>query len=479
MKNQLLATILLLLMGSGSYTSVWSQVFRQIEGPFSEMKGDSRSVNFIDINNDDWPDIYISNGKKGGQSDVLFINLGKGKLKILWEGLQGQKAKPSDGASFADLNQDGFVDGVVSSWYDVQDELLWNNPERPGFTSEVQNPLQASFGETAIIGDYDQDSHPDIYVTNSGGTLFNLLYRNQGDGSFALVENHTLTQGKKASRGATWGDFNGDGYSDLFICNEGEASNDLYWGKGGGKFDLQTEGALVRTKSSSITASWGDIDNDGDLDVFVGNAGYFAPQTNQLFINEGGIFVPKENSPLSQEADCVFGSAFADFDNDGDLDLAISRGYCPSGLKNALYENQGDGSFKEVSHLLDADNKEQCSYGVAWGDINRDGFLDLVVANCKNRATDEEPGNTLLLNPGNQNNWIALKLIGKAPNTSALGTRVKLKALIDGKEVWQMRELQSQSGYAGQNSMILHFGLGQARRIDYLEVNWTDGKKEV
>ncbi len=455
-----------------------AQALKVLPGPITSDISDSRSVNFLDLNNDGWEDLYISNGKEGGQPDLLYLNNGSGEFIKVTDMAIVKASNPSDGASFADYNNDGHIDGIISSWYGAEDLLYLNNGNGNLEYNASAGMVTGSFAETASFGDYDNDGWLDLYVTNSGGGKDNYLYRNLQNGKFERVTDHILVQDTKPSRGAIWGDFNNDGITDLFVANESDVSNDIFLGTGGGNYEKLNRGGIIVKTFGSMTGSWGDIDNDGDLDLFIGNSAFFKGQRNQLYKNFGGSFAEITDDPVVNANTCTFGSAFGDYDNDGDLDLVVTNGFCSSGLRNTLYENQGDGTFVDASDQLGL-NASVCSFGVAWGDVNNDGFLDLAVANCKNNNTDTERPNTLMVNQGNDNNWLALKLTGVQSNRSAIGTQVRVKATINGKISWQLREVSAQSGYAGQNSLVVHFGMGDASQIDSLLIRWPAGTQQV
>ena len=457
--------------------SLSAQVFLLADGPITNTLSDSRSVNFLDINNDGWEDIYISNGLQGGQTDLFYLNDGTGQFTEV-QGMDIVEASnPSDGASFADYTNDGQVDAIVSSWYGAEDLLYLNNGNGQLDYNEDAGIAAGSYAETATFGDFDKDGWLDIYITNSGGSKKNFLYRNLQNGTFEQLDAHPFVQDAKLSRGATWTDMNNDGFLDLFVVNEGNSTNDLFVSDGNGAYQKWINGVFALSQRSSMTASWGDIDNNGTQDVFIGNSGFFTPQRNQLYLNTINGFTAISEDPVVLANNCTFGSAFGDYDNDGDLDLLISNGFCSSDQSNKLYENE-NGQFTDVSDVLPS-NTDICSFGVAWGDVDNNGFLDVVIANCKNSSTDSQKANTLLLNQGNTNNWLQLKLIGTQSNTNAIGAKVRIKAIINGEEVWQYREVSAQTGYAGQNSMIVHFGLGDATSIDSLVIQWPSGILQV
>ena len=468
----------LILFISIASSNLTAQMFQLANGPISSTPSDSRSVNFLDVNNDGWEDIYISNGLSGGQEDLFYINDGTGQFTEVTNMEIVEASNPSDGASFADYNNDGHVDGSISSWYGAEDLLYLNDGNGNLNYNENAGIVPGSFAETASFGDYNNDGWLDLYITNSGGDKKNFLYKNLQDGTFERITDHILVSNARTSRGAIWGDFNNDNKIDLFVTNESNEANDMYLGQGGGVFEKYLTGNIVGSQRGSMTSSWGDIDNDCDLDVFVGNSAYFSAQLNQIFINEDGSFEERTEGPVVESNKCTYGSAMGDYDNDGDLDLIVANGFCSSGLTNILYENQGNGTFVDASVELGV-NYNICSFGIAWGDVNNDGFLDLMVANCKNSTNDTENSNALLINEGNDNNWLKVKLIGVASNASAIGAKIKIKATIDGATVWQLREISAQTGYSGQNSMIAHFGLGDATQIDSMIINWPAGTTEV
>lgn len=298
---------------------------------------------------------------------------------------------------------------------------------------------------------------------------------NTGKKQFMEIESSNLTMDFNPSRGVSWIDYNNDGLVDLFVCNENDVPNLLYLNKGLGIFEKITEaGDLMDKNYGTMSASWGDINNDGLPDLFLANAGYFKEQPNQLFINEGEGRFSVMNGPWEDDGGCSYSSSFADFDNDGDLDLIVTNGYCQGETKNFLYLNDGKGNFtRDYSSIKDLDTP--CSYGVAWGDITQNGFPDLVIATCQSVSGSEIQSNQVWLNQGNENNWIKFSLTGTISNRDAIGAQIRIKSIIDGNCVWQTRWIQTQSGYCSQNSLKVHFGIKNGVKVETVTILWPSG----
>ncbi len=184
--------------------------------------------------------------------------------------------------------------------------------------------------------------------------------------------------------------------------------------------------------------------------------------TMTAFYNGDGTFTKVTEGRIVSDGGNSQSCAWGDYDNDGWLDLFVAN----AGGGNFLYRNNGDGSFSSVTGQAIADD-QSTSAGCAWGDYDNDGFLDLVVAGVGQ--------NLLYRNNGNSNSWLKANCIGTVSNRSAIGAKVRLKATIGGRTFWQLREISGGSGYVSQNSLIAHFGLGDAKVIDTLRIEWPSG----
>ena len=455
-----------------------AQQFTQLSNsPLSDTPGDSRSVNIIDVNGDGLDDVFISNGLQGGQNNELYLNFGNNVFSAVQSGPIVQDNSPSDGTTFADTDNDGDLDAYMVTWYGQPNFFYRNNGS--GTFTHLPNAVAGTTGthsETAAFGDYDNDGLVDVYVTNSGGDdLRDFLYRNTGNNGFIKINAAYLNE-NTASRSANWADYDHDGDLDLFITRESEHINTLLRNNGNGGFAKVSNDPVTTEVLSSITASWGDVNNDGFLDLFVGNSGNFAPQNNRLFINNGnGGFTVAAPGEINSDGGCSFGSAFSDYDNDGDLDLFVANGYCSGVTNNFLYQNDGTGVFTRDLTSLPS-YVTPCSYGAAWGDLNEDGFQDLVIANCKRNSAAAQPNHTVFMNNGNNNHWLKIKLIGVVSNQAAIGAQIRVTASINGQSVTQLRDISAQSGYCGQNSLTAHFGFGAGTQIDSIAIKWPSGQ---
>lgn len=467
---------LLLIVGVVTFHFSYAQYFTKVENnPISSTPGDSRSVNWVDVNNDGFIDCFISNGPRGGQNNSLFINNGKGNFTTVINDSIVMDHCPSDGATFADIDNDGDLDAFVVNWYNVNN-LFYLNDGKGNFKRITSGDFvnNRGYSETAAFGDYDKDGYVDLYVTNSEGRKNNFLYKNDRKGSFQKIINGDLVSDTAYSRCANWCDIDNDGDLDLFVTNENKQNENLYHNDGKGSFTKLTEGPLLNDGGNTTSASWADMDNDGDLDVFLTNDG----GDNSLFKNNGNLnFTKIITDTVATTPAHSFSSAWSDIDNDGDVDLIVTNSFHgKSRLVNYLYINKGDGSFsRNTSDIVATDSA--WSYGCAFGDYDNDGFEDLAVTTCRFGKTDDV--DLLYHNKGNQNHWITIKLKGTKSNRSAIGAKVYVKAMINGKSVWQMREVSAQNGYCSQNDLRVHFGLEQTTNIEEIKIVWPLGLTQV
>lgn len=470
MKSKLLSVSLLFFF----LNEMEAQSFEEMDFPgITTELTSSRSANFIDVNNDGWDDIFFTNGLSTGETNMLYLNNTDGTFTIVTEGDIVEHSIRAVGASFADVDNDSDLDGFVTTWGaggQPKRNYFYRNNGDGSFQFEPNVAPNLTYSETASWIDVNNDQLLDLYITNSAYSLRNLYFENQGDGSFLERTDLTITNEVKPSRSVDWVDYDNDGDADLFITNEGNNRNTLYRNDGENTFTQITDLAIVQDVRNSMGSSWADVDNDGDFDLIVTNW----EQANQLFINENGVFTEITTTEIGEAGISSFGSTFGDIDNDGDLDLLILNSYNDAHFKNSLFLNDGNGNFtKDTSTALA--NFEGWSYSAGFGDYNNDGWLDVILANNEN----ESQANSVFKNTGTGNNWMKIKCIGTNSNRSAIGAIVQIISVINGNSIKQTRKVEASSGYASQNSLTTHFGLGNANDVQEVKIKWPSGLVET
>jgi hypothetical protein len=289
----------------------------------------------------------------------------------------------SYGCSWGDYDNDGFIDLVVANGWGQQAFLYRNNRDGT-FAKITTGPVvgdSGGDGTAPVWGDYDNDGFIDLFVSNTSPPR-NFLYHNNGDGTFAKITTGLIVNDTNNSVGAAWADYNRDGWLDLFVSNSLNQNDSLYRGNGDGTFTSITSGPVVTSGGTSLGCAWGDADNDGDPDLVVANRtsvplpNPIIGQNDFYFRNDGsGVFTRITTGPVVTDATISSGIAWGDYDNDGDLDLVMTSRRREN---DRLYRNLGGGNFELVSTSV-VSTEGQAGNGCAWGDYDNDGWLDLFV----------------------------------------------------------------------------------------------------
>jgi len=423
-----------------------------------------------DYNVDGWQDLFLSNSDRGrsrgvkqesGTQDIqrsfLFINKNGHFKDITGEtGITDSRYKT---ATWADYNNDGFPDLLLGTKRAGMPFMLYKNVDGKSFEDVSEEAGITKKGSTAVHGiwaDYDNDGNVDFLQAGSG---LSFLYKNNGDGTFEEVSDSAGIGGKHYGNSALWFDLNNDGYQDLLIVNKG--FNNMFLNNKDGTFQDITEKAGLAGDESWNTSSAcsGDYNGDGYFDIYVTNIGRV--KTNALYKNNGDgtfkdITLKTDTSDVGDGRTC----AWIDYDADGRLDLFSTNHLNP----NRLYRNLGSDGFKDVATQAGID-KPIDVFAATWGDYNLDGFLDVFL--------NGHIGTALMKNSGNTNNSITLNLIGNgsSTNSSAIGARVELNT-VKGK---QFAEVSGGRGCCEQDMLPLYFGLGQNSKAD-IKVKWPGGE---
>jgi hypothetical protein len=418
-------------------------------------------------------------------------------------------------AAWGDYDNDRFPDLLVTAY--GENSIFHNNGD--GTFTDVSKAAGLSdtrgFWAGGQWGDYDRDGDLDIYICGyvkysyaPGGSSSmqydvevpasinpssfpperNLLYRNNGNGSFAEVAAAAGVLGEQGrSLGASWADLDADGWPDLYVAND-VSDNVLYHNLGDGTFEEISHNALVADYRGAMGIAVGDWDRDADYDMFIT---HWVAQENALYSSLITQLTSGDN-PLRElrfmdEADRFglgqialdfigWGTSFFDYDNDGLADLFVVNGSTfqqnenPQLLvpmKDQLFWNKGkpDGFFDVSPVSGEVFREKHVGRGAAFGDYDRDGDVDVFVVNHNG------PAQLLRNDGGTSNNWLEVRLEGTRSNTDGIGAHVRL---VTGS-IRQHQQAGVQSSYCSQNSPFLHFGLGTAAIADSLVVRWPSG----
>jgi hypothetical protein len=443
-------------------------------GPGEPIKYDSAFMNWWDYDNDGFMDLFVGTFLSGGGTNRLYHNNHDGTFTRIANAISTNRWSGDfcvDGV-VADYDNDGDEDIFVNNAFGGQN--LYRNDGAGSFTRLTKEQVGPALGDTdhtmgAAWVDYDRDGFLDLFRGNGHRSPENdCLYRNNGNGTFTKMTTNDVGQivnDQADDYRSSWADYDNDGWPDLWHITQFSRANALYHNDRG-FFRKVTTGSIVGQHSGS-TGEWGDYDNDGFLDLFA--TGYVSEgmeEPHALHRNLGGlIFTNVTTSAGIPSTHRGADASWADYDNDGFLDLYVTA-QAPS--LSLLLHNNGDGTFTSVdvgSPIHDSTDFPR--FGIGWADYDNDGFLDLVVG-CQGGAP-----NLFFHNNGNNNHWLKVKLTGTASNRSAIGAKVRVKASIRGKGVWQMREICGNSSVAGGSAGLLaHFGLGDATNVDLVRIEW-------
>lgn len=472
-------------------------------------------VAIFDFDNDGWMDVFLTQAgsllrpRKPEEAHGLFRNVGGGRFEPVPGAGGAMGTNYANGVAIGDYDNDGWADIYVTN---VGANALYRNNGDGTFTDVTE---QAGVGDpgwstSAAFFDYDADGWLDLFVTNyirwsveterpcfsPGGVRDycgpnsyaapapDTLYHNNGDGTFSDVSREAgLRSGFGNGLGVVCGDFDNDGDQDIYVAND-QMPNQLWINNGDGTFTDQAVmlGAAVN-EMGDFEASMGiaceDLDHDGDLDLFMV---HLAGETNTLYVNHGGYFedvTVRTGLGGTSRPYTGFGMGFFDYDHDGWWDLFIGNGRVavkprfhagedPYAERNQLYRGTGPLRWEEVTRQAGpAFALEETTRGAAFGDLDNDGDVDIVAINR------DAPARYYRNVAPKRGTWVGVRVL-EANGRDAIGAHVRLRI---GEQVRQ-RDVRAAYSYQSSNDPRVHFGLGSARAVDEVEVQWTDGTVE-
>jgi len=418
--------------------------------------GYGMGVSVGDINNDGWPDLYITNLG----SNQLYLNKGDGTFVDVTKKSGADDPRWSTSAAFFDYDRDGWLDLMVVNY--------------------------ADFSTTNSPACYAATTARDYCTPRVFRAPGNRLFHNRGDGTFEDVTAKAGIDGQFGhGLGIVAADLNDDGWTDIYVANDGDP-NQLWINQKDGTFKNEAllAGAAVNRDGKAeagMGVDAGDFDGNGTEDIFVT---HLMDETNTLYMNLGkALFEDRTREAglgMPGRRFTGFGTLFFDYDNDGWLDLFVANGSVqllpelirkgdpyPLGQPNQLFHNTGKGGFAEVAEaaggclqLLEA------SRGAAFGDIDNDGDTDVLVTN------NNGPARLFLNQVGNRSHWIGLRLVGEKGGRDMLGARVEI-VITKNKILW--RRARADGSYLSASDPRVLVGLGSDLHVDMVRVHWPDG----
>jgi hypothetical protein len=493
-------------------------------------------VAFYDFDHDDWLDLFLVNGTRlegfpKGEEPIsrLFKNNRDGTFTDITAKSGMTRSGWGQGCCVGDYDNDG-LDDLFVSYYGQN--ILYKNRGDGTFTDVTAKAgltqSKTRWNSGCAFLDYDRDGHLDLFVANyidfdiktaplpeAAGCAYkgiqvacgppgldggkNILYRNNGDGTFTDVSQKSGMWDTIGTYGlsVTVADLNNDGWPDIYVANDSTAAT-FYENQKDGTFkDTAIESGIAYSPDGKPQAGMGvavgDFNRDGLLDIVKTN---FAGDTDSLYQNLGdGTF--EDHTYLSglgiNTRYLGWGVGFVDVDNDGWLDIFISNGHVypevdgshldsPYAEHKYLYRNLRTGQFEEVTSLAGSGiTAPVAARGCAFGDYDNDGDMDVVV-NCVNSVPQ------LLRNDATiPRNWIKIRLVGKRSNRTGIGARIVVTATTAAQDqsgvgkqpLQQMEEVRSGGSYYSQNDLRAHFGLDKAEKADTVEISWPSGQKDT
>jgi hypothetical protein len=421
-------------------------------------------IGFLDLDGDDDPDLmvlgHISDGLVG-----VFENDGHGRFsdRSAESGIVPDIL--ARGLAAADYDADGDLDVYLSCW--TAANVLLRNDGGFHFTdvTAVAGVGHVGLGSGCTWGDYDGDGWLDLYVSDYGLGMPNRLYRNRGDGSFVDVADTLSVTSLRRTMQALFVDYDGDADADLYVANDllggvcPKCCNELYRNDGG-HFTLVPAETGANACLNSMCIAVGDVDNNLALDMFFTDDSL--PPGNILILNQGdGTFIDASTQAgINPRGLIGWGGTFFDYDNDGYEELFVTYNSAP----NQFFENDGEFPLLDVAPWLGLDDPGQ-SYCTALADVDADGDPDLALWNR------QENLRLYINNEGQKRRWVKFSVVGEGPNTMGIGATVTINA--GGRR--QIRHLMAGNNFKGQDSSELHFGLNTARTVDEILVVWPDG----
>jgi ASPIC/UnbV protein/VCBS repeat protein/type IX secretion system substrate protein len=424
----------------------------------------------VDLNNDNLDDVLRFSNASGlriefQQSNGTFEKINVGNVGTVW------------GVAIADVDENGYNDIITGGAYNGLKLILANNDGTAYTISTLGGPN--IFLQNANFADINSDGAIDFFGCHDEGV--SSPYKNNGSGSLTydldlINAESTIPSDNSGNYGSIWMDYDNDGDLDMYLSKcrlgvtdplDGRRVNLLFQNDGSNNFTDVAEASGLRPLEQSWSTGFEDIDNDGDLDAVMINH----PDLSKIYENNGdGTFtnITASSGITAELQDVGYGIqvAMEDFNNDTYVDILMTT----KDGNHHLFLNDGDKTFTPVSAPFPT-TAGTTMQSTAVGDLNNDGFIDVLAGYANNFNNPSSISDQLFINDGNSNNWSKIILEGVESNSNGIGARVELY----GTWGMQIREVRAGESYGTQNSLASHFGLGSAVTIDQIIVRWPSG----
>ena len=447
----LLAALVLGVLGPGSAAAQFTD-----QTPLFPGTERTNGVSWVDYDGDGDLDVYTA-ADNSSITSTLFRNDGVTGFTAMDIPALADSATSTMCGIWGDYDNDGDQD-VFLGRRSAAGSILRNDG------GDVFTPLGGFSSNTsawsAAWADYDNDGDIDLYAACWNGGQ---LWRNDGSDTFTNVTSGVFGA---AVWGIVWGDYNNDGFVDAFLGGQGGTNNALMRNDGDGTFTNVITGPMLLNGEYSIGNDFGDYDNDGDLDLHIGNF----TGTNQLWRNDGNdTWVNVTTAPINISSASTYDGGFGDYDNDGDLDLRTSG----DNVGIQLFRNDGNDTWTEETALVDP--RSGSVWCAGYGDYNADGWIDLCVGQIAaiNASNADSTGTRVYRNDNaNGNHWFHVDLVGSASSRDGIGARIEIAE----RSLSHVREVTGGGeGTGNQNSLTAEFGLGGNNSVADMTIRWPSG----
>lgn len=445
--------------GGGLYAQDTALFHNISEASGINYDGFHHAVGIADYDGDGWEDLYV--GTRFG-NNLLFRNLGNMEFEEVSEFAGVDDPSTTQAVIWGDFNNDGAPDIFAGNY--LESNSLFINNGNGTFTDATASWNVGNTGPCRSLhaADFDQDGWLDVYVVNMNSQ--NILWRNTGQEEFINATFSAGTTDSGIGMGSLFFDADNDGDQDLYLTHDGNQTNKYFRNDGDGTFTEMANAVGLAYQGNCMGVDAADVNHDGWLDLYITDL-----YPSAFFLNNGdGTFTEEAEALGINDIGMTWGMTWFDYDLDSEWDLYIANDYSFGPAPNILYHGLGNLDFEIVSEGDSILEHPFADYGMAHADFDRDGDLDLAIATS---GSPVQPGLQLLENKNSSGHFVQFELEGTLSNRDAIGSRMTIYF----DQTNRMDEINAGQGYSGANSLQVHFGLGATSVVDSVRIEWSSG----